>query len=90
MAVKEREWQPTEEQAKHLIAFTQNGQHFLSQLDSLTEEYGGKFIAVFQKEIVVSAADQVELFAGLKKKYGSIPPDIYIAYVPNEQEIMIA
>jgi hypothetical protein len=90
MAVKEREWQPTEEQAKHLIAFTKNGQHYLNQLNSLVEKYGGRFVAVFKEEVVFDAKDQITLFEGLKKKYGAIPPDIYIAYVQDEHEIMIA
>lgn len=66
-----------------LIAFEENAM----VADSDRGHYGGKFVAVWKREVI---GDDPDLDSLLQKIDGkAIEPEIYIGYIPEKEEIFL-
>jgi len=95
MTIKEKkrdtkEWKPTQEQAIHLREFSINGEHFVKNINTIREQYAGQFIAIYDKDVVLSASTPEELLKEIRSKFAETElPKVYTVYVPKENEVRI-
>lgn len=84
-------WEPTPEQASRLLGFSRNGEHYGNNTKQIKKEFAGKFIAIHDEDIVLSKDEPKDLLGELKARFGEEKlSEIYITYVPREQEVRIA
>ncbi|MFP3910004.1 MAG: DUF5678 domain-containing protein [Archaeoglobaceae archaeon] len=58
--------------------------YFLRHSQELSEKYPGKYIAIVGQELVAVSTSGHEAFEKAKKEYPD--KEIYIAYIPTEEE----
>lgn len=91
MVTKAGAWEPTSEQATYFMGFRRNGEHFVKHFDQIKKEYAGKFIAVFNSDVIQSNDDASDLLTFIRTNYTKPRlSEIYVTYVPNEKEVRIA
>ena len=89
--MKTSAWEPTAEQAGQLIGFSHNGQHYISNTKEIRKKHAGKFIAIYEGDIKLSRKGAKELLSEIRAQFGEEKlPEVYITYVPREQEVRIA
>ena len=91
MTTQARPWKPTSEQATRLLAFRRSGEHYGKNTSQIRKEYAGKFIAISDGNIIATKDEAKDLLQELRAQFSEASlSQIYITYVPREQEARIA
>lgn len=91
MATQVRQWEPTSQQATRLLAFRHSGEHYVKNISQIRKEYAGKFIAISDGNIIATKDEAEDLLGELRDQFSEESlSQIYITYVPREQEARIA
>lgn len=91
MATRTERWEPTVEQATHLLNFSQNGEHYIKHFRQMKKQYAGEFIAILDSNVIHNNKDARILLGMLREQYPETAfSKIYITYIPTEREVRIA
>ena len=91
MVTRTGRWEPTAEQASHLLSFSQNGEHYIEHFSQMKKQYAGEFIAILDSSVIQNNKSARTLLGMLREQYPEAAfSKIYITYIPTEREVRIA
>ena len=91
MATRAGRWEPTVEQAAHLLSFRQNGEHYIKHFSQMKSQYAGEFIAILDSKVILNYKNARTLLSMIREQYSETAfSKIYITYIPTEKEVRIA
>jgi len=84
-------WTPTVKQTKSLLDYSENSRTYTTNINELRSSYAGQYIAISKQQVILSKSTPEELIHELNKIYKSSErSSVFIAYVPEANEVMIA
>jgi hypothetical protein len=91
MTTQAKRWEPTSEQATHLLGFSQNSEFYTKNIERMKKQNAGKFVAILDSNVILSDDDAKKLLDLLRNKFSKKElSQVFITYVPTEREIRIA
>jgi hypothetical protein len=88
---KTERWEPTPEQATYLLRFSSNSEHYIKNADDMRKQFAGKFVAIFNDNVIKSADNAGELLTFLGENYSEPERSMmFVTYVPTETEVRVA
>ena len=69
---------------KKLENFRENSIWFFKKQEGLRKEYGGNYIAVYEKKVCLANKDPIKLIKSVKTKYGD-DPSVMVTFIGKEK-----